>query len=57
MKEWNVYVAGRYVGTVSASTEAEARLAALSDYDIDDEASLSVSLRSSHRGWGDGYPL
>lgn len=45
MKEWNVYVNGRYVGTVNETTEEAARLAALSKYDIDDDGDLSVSSR------------
>lgn len=45
MVEWNVYVRGRYVGTVFAESEERARLAALSDFDIDDEADISVSKR------------
>jgi len=45
MKEWNVYVDGRYVGTVQEKTEEQARLAALSKYDVPDDADLSVSRR------------
>lgn len=44
MKEWNVYVRGKYVGTVDARTEELARLAAISRYDIVDD-DFSVSLR------------
>lgn len=45
MKEWNVYVNGRYVGTVNETTEDAARLAAFSKFDIDDGAAVSVSRR------------
>lgn len=45
MKEWNVYVDGRYVGTVNEETEALARLAAFSKYDVPDDAELSVARR------------
>lgn len=45
MKEWNVYVDGRFVGTVHESSEESARLAALSQYDLPDDAALSVSRR------------
>ena len=45
MKEWNVYVDGRYVGTVHEETEALARLAAFSKYDVPDDAELSASRR------------
>lgn len=45
MKEWDVYVDGRFVGTVHEKTEALARLAALSKYDLPNDADLSVSRR------------
>lgn len=45
MKEWNVYVDGRYVGTVNEKTEALARHAAFSKYDVPEDADLSVSRR------------
>lgn len=45
MIEWNVYIKGFYMGTVFAKNESDARLAALSDFDIDEEADISVSKR------------
>ena len=45
MVEWNVYVRGRFVGTVFAESESSARHAAFSDFDIDREADISVSKR------------
>lgn len=45
MIEWNVYADGCYVGTVHAVTEDAARLAALSRYEIAEDAGLSVSRR------------
>jgi hypothetical protein len=43
--EWNVYVEGKYVGTVQASTEDSARCAALSRFDLNGEVALSVHPR------------
>jgi hypothetical protein len=45
MKEWNVYVSGRYIGTVQETTEDAARAAAFSKYDIPEDADVSVSRR------------
>lgn len=45
MKEWNVYINGKYVGTVDARDEASARLAAISRYEPGDEDSISVNRR------------
>lgn len=45
MHEWNVYINGRYVGTVHADSEESARCAALSQFDPPEDASLSVSRR------------
>ncbi len=45
MIEWNVYVDGFYVGTVQEKTEAAARAAAFSKYDIPGSADVSVSRR------------
>jgi hypothetical protein len=45
MVEWNVYVSGRFVGTVFADSESSARNVAFSDFDIDSEASISVVRR------------
>lgn len=45
MHEWNVYVNGRYVGTVHELTETLARCAALSKFDIDEDDAVSVTLR------------
>lgn len=45
MIEWNVYVNGRYVGTVQETTEELARCAALSQFDVPDNADISVSRR------------
>lgn len=45
MKEWNMYVNGRYVGTVNETTEDAARAAAFSKFDIDEGAAVSVSRR------------
>lgn len=45
MVEWNVYVNGRYVGTVDARTEEEARCAAWSCFDPPEDASISVAKR------------
>lgn len=45
MFEWNVYVNGRYVGTVDARTEEQARLAAWSRFDPPEDASISVAKR------------
>lgn len=46
---WNVrvhdVVGGRWIGVVHAATEAEARLVALSFFDIPVEADFSVSPR------------
>jgi len=44
--EWNVYVNGRYVGTMSAAAdEEEARLAAIHKFDIASNARISVNKR------------
>lgn len=43
--EWNVYVEGKYVGTVHADNESDARCAALSEFDAPENASISVMLR------------
>lgn len=43
--EWNVYVDGKYVGTVFESSEDQARCAAWSTFDLPEEASVSVSRR------------
>lgn len=43
--EWNVYVAGEYVGCVFASTEQEAREAGISQFPVTDGQSYSVSPR------------
>ena len=45
MIEWNVYVDGRYIGTVDARSEEFARLAAWSTFDLPEEANVSVSKR------------
>lgn len=45
MCEWNVYVNGKYVGTVDARTEEEARCAGWSRFDPPEDASISVSRR------------
>ena len=45
MVEWNVYVDGKYVGTVFARTEEAARCAAWSQFDPPEDASVSVSKR------------
>ena len=42
---WNVYIDGRYVGTVHEASEALARCAALSKFDPPEEANISVSKR------------
>ena len=43
--EWNVYANGHYIGSVFAGTEEDARCAAFSQYDLPEDASLSVSRR------------
>lgn len=43
MNEWNVYVDGKYIGTVMGRDEDDARLAALCRYEILEDASFSVS--------------
>ena len=45
MKEWNVYADGKYLGTVNAADEHDARCAAFSKFDIASKAVVSVSLR------------
>jgi hypothetical protein len=45
MVEWNVYVRGRYIGTVHEVGEDAARCAACSKFDLDGEAEISVSRR------------
>lgn len=45
MAEWNVYVNGKYVGTVHARSEESARNAAWSRFDPQEDASISVSKR------------
>ena len=45
MFEWNVYVNGKYVGTIHAATEAAARGAAWSRFDPPEDAAVSVSKR------------
>lgn len=45
MVEWNVYVNGRYIGTVHAKSEESARLAAWSTFDLSEGANVSVSRR------------
>jgi len=45
MFEWNVYVNGKYVGTVMEATEEGARCAALHHFDVPPDASVSVSRR------------
>jgi len=45
MLEWNVYIDGKYVGTVHERTEEAARCAALSKFDPPDDAVISVSKR------------
>lgn len=45
MFEWNVYVNERYVGTVNARDESEARCAAMSRFDVAEDAEVSVSKR------------
>lgn len=45
MMKWSVYADGRYVGTAHAATEETVRLAALSFYEIPEDAGLSVSQR------------
>lgn len=45
MVEWNVYVSGRYVGTVHEMDESAARCAACSKFDFVAEAEISVSRR------------
>lgn len=45
MKEWNVYVNGKWVGCVDARNEDDARCAANSQFDIDEGADISVNPR------------
>lgn len=45
MHEWNVYVNGKWVGTVHARTEEDARNHAWSRFDPPEDASISVSRR------------
>jgi hypothetical protein len=45
MKEWDVYINGKWVGTVVESTETFARCAALVKYDIGADDELEVSQR------------
>ena len=45
MKEWDVYVDGRHIGTVNETSEEYARCAALCKFDIAAESDLSVSRR------------
>lgn len=45
MFEWNVYVDGKYVGTVDTKNESEARCAACSVFDLQEESEISVSKR------------
>ncbi len=43
--EWNVYINGKYVGTVHALSEDEACCAAWSTFDPPESASISVNRR------------
>lgn len=45
MAEWNVYVNGKYVGTVHERSEELARCAAWSRFDPPEAADISVSKR------------
>ncbi len=45
MTEWNACADGRYLGTVNAANEGDARCAALSKFDVDEDAVISVSRR------------
>lgn len=45
MNEWNVYVDGKYVGTVHAQCEDDARNTAWSRFDPSEDASISVARR------------
>jgi hypothetical protein len=45
MSEWNVYVNGKYIGTVQARDEDDARMAALCRFEVPEDASVSVSRR------------
>lgn len=45
MVEWNVYVDGRFVGTVHETSEENARCAAWSKFDLPEDAEISVSKR------------
>ena len=45
MVEWNVYIDGKYVGTVFAGSEEEARCASWSQFDPAEDSDLSVSRR------------
>lgn len=45
MMEWSVYADSRYVGSAHAATGEAVRLAALSSYEIPEDAGLSVSQR------------
>lgn len=45
MKNWDVYIDGRWAGTVQETTETLARCAAATKYEIKTTSSLSVSER------------
>ena len=45
MKIWDVYVDGMWMGTVQETTESNARCAALSKFEVPNDATLSVKAR------------
>ncbi len=45
MYEWNVYVNGKFIGTVNETCESSAICGAHAKFDIDDDARVSVSKR------------
>ena len=45
MAKWNVYMDGKYVGTVQAISEEDARCYVLSEFDFPEDAEMSVSRR------------
>lgn len=45
MKEWNVYVNGKYVGCVNATDESTARCFAMCKFDTTEDDDIEVSPR------------
>lgn len=44
MPKWNVSVRGEHLGTVDGATARDARMTALSDFDVDDHRDIELSI-------------